>query len=78
VLQVDGYSGYKVLAERGAVQLAFCWAHVRRPFYELVQSGPAPIASEALARIAALYRIEGEIGVGQPSGRGLTCKSLQI
>jgi transposase len=61
VLQVDGYSGYKVLAARGEVQLAFCWSHVRRPFYELAQSGPAPIASEALARIAALYRIEGEI-----------------
>jgi transposase len=61
VLQVDGYAGYKVLAQRGAVQLAFCWSHVRRPFYELAQSGPAPIATEALARIAALYKIEGEI-----------------
>src|SRR3954465_175666 len=61
VLQVDGYAGYKVLAERGDVQLAFCWAHVRRHFYELAQGGAAPIASEALTRIAALYRIEGEI-----------------
>lgn len=61
VLQVDGYAGYKVLAERGAVQLAFCWSHVRRRFYELAQSGLAPIASEALRRIAALYRIEDEI-----------------
>ena len=26
ILQVDGYGGYKVLAERGEVQLAFCWA----------------------------------------------------
>ena len=61
VLQVDGYAGYKVLAERGQVQLAFCWSHVRRHFYELAQGGAAPIASEALTRIAALYRIEGEI-----------------
>ena len=61
VLQVDGYAGYKVLAERGGVQLAFCWSHVRRHFYELAQGGAAPIASEALARMAALYRIEGEI-----------------
>lgn len=61
VLQVDGYAGYKVLAAQGGVQLAFCWSHVRRRFYELAQAGPAPIASEALARIAALYRIEGEI-----------------
>ena len=43
------------------MQLAFCWSHVRRPFYELAQNGPAPIAAEALVRIAALYRIEAEI-----------------
>src|SRR3954452_17873321 len=61
VLQVDGYEAYKLLARRGAVQLAFCWSHVRRPFYELAHSGPAPIAAEALVRIAALYRIEAEI-----------------
>jgi len=30
VLQVDGYGGYRPLAEKGQVQLAFCWAHVRR------------------------------------------------
>jgi transposase len=61
VLQVDGYAGYKVLAEKSPVRLAFCWSHVRRPFYELAQSGPAPIAAEALTRIAALYRIEDDI-----------------
>lgn len=43
------------------MQLAFCWSHVRRKFYELATPGPAPIASEALTRIAELYRIEGEI-----------------
>src|SRR6202166_1704652 len=61
VLQVDGYGAYKVLAGRGEVRLAFCWSHVRRAFYELAQSGPAPIAAEALVRIADLYRIEGDI-----------------
>ena len=61
ILQVDGYGGYRVLAERGDVQLAFCWSHVRRRFYELAVAGPAPIASEALARIAGLYAIEKEI-----------------
>ena len=58
ILQVDGYSGYRALAERGDVQLAFCWAHVRRRFYELATAGPAPIASEALKRIAELYAVE--------------------
>ena len=61
ILQVDGYAGYRALAERGGVQLAFCWSHVRRKFYELAAAGPAPIASEALQRIATLYRIETDI-----------------
>jgi transposase len=61
ILQVDGYGGYRTLAERNDVQLAFCWSHVRRPFYELAAAGPAPIASEALERIAGLYAIEKEI-----------------
>jgi transposase len=61
VLQVDGYGGYRVLAERSEVVLAFCWAHVRRRFYELAAAGPAPIASEALTRITDLYAVEKEI-----------------
>jgi transposase len=54
-------AGYRELAEKGEVKLAFCWAHVRRRYYELAAAGPAPIATEALERIAALYRIEAEI-----------------
>jgi hypothetical protein len=61
ILQVDGYGGYRALAEHGHVQLAFCWSHVRRRFYELAAAGPAPIASQALERIAGLYRIESGI-----------------
>jgi hypothetical protein len=60
ILQVDGYEGYKALSRRGEVQLAFCWSHVRRQFYDLA-SASAPIATEALARIVALYKIEEEI-----------------
>jgi transposase len=69
VLQVDGYGGYRVLAERNAVTLAFCWAHVRRRFYELAAAGPAPIASEALQRIASLYQVEAEIRGRSADGR---------
>jgi transposase len=61
ILQVDGYAGYSKLAERGDIELAFCWAHVRRNFYELATPGPAPIASEALKHIAEFYVIEKEI-----------------
>jgi hypothetical protein len=61
VLQVDGYSGYRALADANQVTLAFCWAHVRRRFYHLATAVAAPIAGEALTRIAELYRIESEI-----------------
>src|SRR5262245_50860814 len=40
-LQVDGYAGYRGLAGGGQVELAFCWSHVRRRFYEMVAGGPA-------------------------------------
>jgi transposase len=50
ILQVDGYGGYRALAECGEVQLAFCWSHVRRRFYELAAAGPAPIASDIRGR----------------------------
>lgn len=61
ILQVDGYAGYRALADAGQVELAFCWAHVRRRFYEIAQPGEAPIASAALARIAEIYAIETQI-----------------
>ena len=38
-----------------------CWAHVRRPFYEISVAGDSPIAREALERIRALFAIEAEI-----------------
>ena len=47
VLQVDGYAGYRALAEKGDVSLAFCWAHLRRRFYERFVSEASPIATEA-------------------------------
>jgi transposase len=60
ILQVDGYGGYAALARRRQqVQLAFCWAHVRRKFYELADS--SPVATEVLRRIAMLYAIEDEV-----------------
>jgi transposase len=64
VLQVDGYAGFKRLAGDRAdssVQLAFCWAHMRRGFYEFYVSTQSPLAGEVLARIRALYAIEAEI-----------------
>src|SRR6202051_5134879 len=75
ILQVDGYAGYRKLADRGDVRLAFCWSHVRRGFYELAVSGPAPIASEALERIAGLYAVEKDVRGRSPEERR-TVRSL--
>jgi transposase len=65
ILQADGYGAYKTLVEadrpHGAIVLAHCWAHARRRFFELTKGGAAPIASEALRRIAGLYAIEADI-----------------
>jgi transposase len=70
VLQVDGYTASKALTDPkrvgGPVTLAFCWAHLRRRFYEIAKGGNAPIAEEALARIGKLYEIEADIR-GRPS-----------
>ena len=60
ILQVDGYAGYRALAGKGDVTLAFCWAHLRRRFYDRAVAEASPIANEALQRIAALYRIEAD------------------
>jgi hypothetical protein len=60
ILQVDGYRGYRTLAEKNGVTLV-AWSHVRRRFNELAAAGSAPIAGEALTRIAELYRIESDI-----------------
>ncbi len=49
--------------------LAYCWAHLRRRFYEIANKGPAPIASQALARIQTLYEIEEEIRGRPPEER---------
>ena len=69
ILQVDGYVGYRALAEKSDVSLAFSWAHVRRRFYELAAADASPIAGEALQRIAALYAIEKDIRGRRPEER---------
>ena len=63
IVQCDGYAAYKKIAAAPgeAITLAFCWAHLRRRFFDIAKGGDAPIASEALERIAALYAIEKTI-----------------
>ena len=60
IVQCDGYAAYKTLAAE-RITLAFCWTHLRREFYDIAKAGDAPIATQALDRIAALYAIEKDI-----------------
>jgi transposase len=72
-LQVDGYAAYRGLTDRrrgdGPVSLAYCWSHCRRKLYEIAEAGHAPIADEALRRIAAIYAVEAELRGHDPDIR---------
>ncbi|WP_370146000.1 IS66 family transposase [Bradyrhizobium elkanii] len=63
ILQVDGYAAYKGLIKNGGhlVQLAFCFAHARRKFWDVHVATKSPIAAEALQRIAMFYAVEDRI-----------------
>ena len=73
VLQVDGYAGYNGLAaparSGGPVTLAFCFAHVRRKFYDVHVATGSTIAAEALARISRFYAVEARIRGGSAAER---------
>lgn len=78
ILQVDGYGGYAALAKRRQqIQLAFCWAHVRRKFFELADN--SPVATEVLRRIAMLYAIEDEVrGTSAEQRRTLRAERARV
>ncbi|RUR71920.1 IS66 family transposase [Variovorax guangxiensis] len=70
----DEYAAYDrvVQAVLGRVA-AGCLAHARRKYDELLRDGGrSAVATEALARIAAIYRIERELAVLTPEQRLLT------
>jgi transposase len=71
LMQADAYAGFNRLYEAsrkpGPIVEAACWAHARRKFFDLARINKAPIASEAVARIDALFAIEREInGLAPP------------
>lgn len=68
ILQADAYGGYGKIYATSRVDEALCWAHARRPFWDLYENQgrvAGSIAERALQRIAALYAIEAQIR-GQP------------
>ena len=61
VVLVDGYAAYQTATKSGPdgpapATLAFCWAHVRRKFFEAQQFAPA--CEQVLQLIGQLYAIE--------------------
>jgi transposase len=64
VLQADAYAGFAKLYASGDIVEASCWAHARRPFWDLHESQgrvAGSVAEQALRRIGALYAIEADI-----------------
>ena len=57
-LQTDGYSGYNAIGKREGVFHVGCWAHIRRKFHHLGDTGPDAAGTVAVRMIGALYRIE--------------------
>ena len=60
-LVCDDYAAYDVVFKLEDRVEAGCLAHARRRFDELLKAGASAVATPALQRIAALYRIEQEI-----------------
>ena len=73
ILQVDGYEAYRQFGRPdrpgGPATLAYCWAHVRRGFFDAAKGDGTAIADEALRRISALYEIERDIAGQSPDAR---------
>ena len=61
-LQCDGYVCVSALANsRGqTIELAGCWAHVRRKFYEAIETSPK-IAGWFVRQIQHLYQVEANL-----------------
>jgi transposase len=73
LMQADAYAGFNRLYESnrkpGPIIEAACWAHARRKFFDLARINKAPIATEAVERIDALFAIEREVNGVTPQER---------
>ena len=74
-LHADGYAGFNGLYEvdhtSGAPRLieVACWSHARRKLYDVHVATGAPLAKEALERMAELFAIEAAINGRMPAER---------
>ena len=74
-LHADAYAGFNGLYDRDPktnqprlIEVA-CWSHARRKLYDVHVATGAPLAKEALDRIAELFAIEDEINGRSPDER---------
>jgi hypothetical protein len=68
-VQCDGYTAYASYARRKEhIQLAACWAHARRKFFEAREQDPF-IAGWLLRQIGHLYRIERKLRLSKVGPR---------
>jgi transposase len=68
-LTCDDYAGYGSVFKLHERIEAGCLAHARRKFDELAKAGASTVATQALQRIAALYRIEQEVAPASSADR---------
>ena len=74
IVQCDGYAAYASFArDKERIQLAACWAHVRRKFYEAKEQAPT-VAGWVLRQIGHLYRIERDL---RESQAGATLRAVR-
>lgn len=60
-LVCDGYGAYDQVMKQEQRVGAGCLAHARRKFDELIKDNLSPVGTQALQRIAALYKIERQV-----------------
>ena len=57
----DEYSAYDSVVRLHDRKAAGCLAHARRKFDELIKDNRSPVATQAVQRIAMIYRVEHEV-----------------
>jgi transposase len=67
-VHADAYSGYDELFKKKEITEVGCWVHARRKFDEAASSRPVE-ATEVMARIAKLYKLEKESHEMTPEDR---------
>lgn len=68
-MHADGHAGFEDLYRSGAIREVACMAHVRRKFIAIHRSQGAPIAEEAIGRIAQLHAVQKKARRSPPDRR---------